>query len=454
MKDGFKFKLKAPKWLLGLLVLGIVASGGYIAYSQVTSNQRQEARRNRQTVTVERVDLPVIVTANGTVQPERSVNVSPKNSGILKKLLVKEGESVREGQILAYMDDSDLQGQITQAQGQVASAQAAVEKLLAGNRFQDIAQARAKVSEMEAALRQSEQIFQQNQQLMNQGAISRRDFNNSVGDRDRVSAQVTQARQLLSLQNAGARPEDIAQARAEVIKAQGQLQSVLAQVDNTVLRAPFSGTITKKYADPGSFVTPTTSGSSVSSATSSSILAMASRNQIVAKVAEINISRLQVGQPVKVQADAYPGQTFAGTVIQIATQSTVDQNVTNFEVKVALDNPQNPLRAGMNVNVEFNVGTLNDALVVPTVAIVRQDKGTGVYVLSEGNRRPQFQPIVTGAIVNDKTVVTSGLEEGDRILISFPQGDRPASRTPSLIPGMGPNPGGGGGGGGGGRGGP
>lgn len=129
----------------------------------------------------------------------------------------------------------------------------------------------------------------------------------------------------------------------------------------------------------------------------------------------------------------------------MATQSTVDQNVTNFEVKMSLDDPKNLLQVGMNVNVKFNVGTLDNALVVPTVAIVRQVQGTGVYLANQGeNRKPKFQPITTGVTVEDKTVVASGLKAGDRVLLSFPQGERPAGRTPSVFPGMGPSGGGGG----------
>ena len=94
----------------------------------------------------------ITISANGTVQPERSINVSPKNSGILNRLLVKEGDTVKQGQIIAYMGDSNLQGQLTQAKGQVAQAEANLQKLLAGNRPQDIAQAQAVLEQNEASL--------------------------------------------------------------------------------------------------------------------------------------------------------------------------------------------------------------------------------------------------------------------------------------------------------------
>lgn len=435
-------KNRLSKWLFILLTLSVLGLGGYVAYTQYTRAQRQEQRRRVQTATVQQESLTITITANGIVQPEQSVNVSPKSAGILKELRVQEGDRVQQGQILAQMDSSSLAGALTQAKGQLASAQAALQRVLAGNRTQDIAQAEARVRDTQAALRQAEQVFQQNQQLFQTGALSQREYNASLAERDRAVAQLNQAKQALSLQQAGARPEDIAQAKADVTRAEGQLQTVESQINDTVIRAPFSGVVSRKFADPGSFVTPTTSGSAVSSATSSSILALAANNQVVAKVAETSIPRIQLGQSVTLQADAFPDETFTGRVTQIATQSTVEQNVTNFEVKMSVADPKNRLKAGMNMNVQFNVGQLDNVLVIPTVAIVRQEEGTGVLLAGKEGGRSRFQPIKTGMTVNDKTVVTAGLAAGQQVMLSFPPGERPPSRTPSLIPGMGGNRGG------------
>jgi len=445
-------KLRVPKWLITLLILGLLAGVGYAVYAQVTAANSKEGKRRGKTVAVEQVNLPVTIAANGTVQPERSVNVSPKTSGKLRELLVKEGDRVEQGQILAYMDDSNFQGQLTQAKGQVASAQANLQRLQAGNRTQDVAQAQARVRNAEASLRRAEQALRQNQQLFNTGAISQRELNNSLADRDSAIAQLTENKQAVSLQQAGSRPEEIAEARAQVTTAEGSLQTVQTQIADTVIRAPFSGVVTKKFADPGAFVTPTTSGSAVSSATSSSILSLASNNQILANVAESNIAQIKLGQPIAIKVDAFPGKTFTGKVIQLATQSTTVQNVTSFEVKSSVDDPAKLLRVGMSVDAEFKVGTLSNVLVIPTVAIVRQEGTSGVLVMagekgdSQGdrstNRRSEFRPITTGVSVTDKTVVLSGLQAGDRVMLSFAPGERPQSRTPSVLPGMGGGSGG------------
>ena len=429
-------------WRIAILLIVVaVSGGGYYAYTQITSPANNQATRKRdRLIAIKRVDLPIIVTANGTVQPEKSINVSPKSSGKLKSLLVKEGDTVKMGQILAYMDESNTIGQVTQADGQLASAQASLELLRAGNRVQDIAQAQANLTNAQATLEQSDIVFRQNQQLYKEGAIASRDLDASRTTMEANLAKVTQARAALSLQQAGSRPEEIDRAEAQVVAAVGSLQSVQSQLEDTVIRAPFDGLVTRKYADPGAFVTPTTSGSSVSSATASSILALASNNQVLANVAEANIAQIAVGQEVSIQVDAFPNKKFLGRVVSISPQAIVTQNVTSFEVKAEITSQDKKLlRSGMNASLEFKAGLIKDVLVVPTVAIVRQQGSTGVYVKTDQSETPVFTQIETGVTVDDKTEIKSGLTGNEKLFVSFPEGSRPKT-DPRGIPGLSPAP--------------
>jgi HlyD family secretion protein len=144
---GVRDQFRINKWLIGSLVaISLVGTIGYITYNQLVTVPQQRAQRKIQTAAVTRDNLTIVVSANGTVQPESSVNVSPKTSGVLKRLLVKEGGFVRAGQIVAYMDNSNLQGQLLQARGDLAAAEANLHKVMAGSRSQDIAQAQANLS--------------------------------------------------------------------------------------------------------------------------------------------------------------------------------------------------------------------------------------------------------------------------------------------------------------------
>lgn len=427
-----------PTWrkhglrFLPVVGVAVLLAGGIWWWGLRPRSQKQPQVR---TATVTRETLPVTIQVNGEVRPERTINISPKTAGIVRELRVKEGDRVERGQILATMDDANLRGQLTQAQGQVAAAQANLQRLQAGSRPQEIAQAQAQVQEVQAALRQAELNLKRNQALFAQGAISQQDLELSLTDRDQALARLQQAKQVLDLRKSGSRPEEIAQARGQLQQAQGALQVIQSQLNDTILRAPFAGVVTRIYAEPGAFVTPTTSGSTVSSATSSSVLALAATNQVVAKVPESSLPQLRLGQTAKIVADAYPEQPFTGRIVQIAVQSVIEQNVNSFEVRLAVDDTQQRLRAGMNTAVTFQVGVLPNALVVPTVAIVRQERRAGVLL---AEHPPRFQPIRTGVSVRDKTVVLEGLKEGDKVLLSFPRGERPRTQLPSLIPGLGP----------------
>jgi HlyD family secretion protein len=417
---------RIPKRLLGLLSLFLIAGGSYLAYQQFALPQAQPHQRPT-VVPVKRQNLAVTVSANGTVEPEQAVNVSPKTAGVLTQLLVKEGEAVTKGQIIAHMDDSNLQGQLTQAHGQLAKAEADLDKLVAGNRSQEIAQAQARLESAQADLNQTEDDRRRNQALFEAGAISRQIYNKASTARDTAQAKLKEEQQALALSQAGSRQEEIAAGRAQVESAKGELQNIQAQINDTVIRAPFSGVVSLKYADPGAFVAPTTAGSSVSSATSSSILSLASTNRVVANVSESSISQIQVGQSVVITADAYPGKTFQGRVSQIATQAIVEQNVTSFEVKVALvGEAARQLRSGMNVSAQFNVGQLQNVLTVPSVAVTRQNNVTGVFV-GKPNQPPKFTEITTGATLNDRTEVKAGLNGTEHILINAPSAPPPPS---------------------------
>jgi HlyD family secretion protein len=486
-KIGIRIDRKNIKnWSIKLLFFALFIGISLAGFRLLVIIPTRKAQTQLPTQPVERQNLNITVTANGTIEAERSINLSPKNAGIIKSLLVKEGDVVKKGQIIAYMDDSNLQGQLTQAKSGIASAEANLQKLLAGNRAEDIAQSQAQLEEAQANLKkiiagnrpqdiaqaearlnkvkvtlnQAESDLKRYQELLNSGAISHQSFSTYQTNRETAFAQVQEAEQALKLQKtgsrsedieqarakvkqlqqsynlikAGARKEDIEQARSQVNSARGSLQTILAQINDTVIRAPFDGVVTKKYADPGSFVTPNSGAGSASSSLSSSILSLTANNQVVANISESKLAKVSIGQTLKIKTDAYPGQVFSGKVLQIAAQATVEQNVTSFEVKGAItSNNKNLLRSGMNIEVEFAVGQQKNALVVPTVAVVREQRGTGVYVLNRDNQAI-FTPIKIGIAANNKTEVKSGLNGNERVLLTLPEENKSKSKPRGLFP--------------------
>ncbi len=412
-------------WLyLGLSLFG----GAAVILWFLAPKAPPESMTFPQTVPVVQRDITVNVSAAGTVKSLTPVNISPKQAGRLAALYVQQGAWVKAGQLLARMDNSNLQGQRLQAFGSLQSAQANLHKLQAGNRPQEIQQASDNLRQAQASLIASKANYESNLQLYKLGAVSRNTLASNRSQYESDLAHISSLQQQLNLSRQGYRKEDIESAQAQVTQAQGNLKTIEAQIADTLIRAPFSGLVTQKFASPGAFVTPTTSASATSSATSSSILAMAGELEAVVAVAESDIRNIHKGQTVALQVDAYPDRNFRGQVRLIAPESVVTQNVTSFEVRVKiLDDKQKLLKSGMNLNANFLVGTHKGALLIPTTAIVSTASGASVNIQSANGSLSKS--IVTGATIDTQTEVLQGLEANDRVFITLAK-----QRQPNGIP--------------------
>jgi HlyD family secretion protein len=232
-----------------------------------------------------------------------------------------------------------------------------------------------------------------------------------------LEAAVAQSRIALQQLLNGNRPEQIAQLQAAVEGAKAQVQAIQVQLNDTVIRAPFSGIVTQKYATEGAFVTPTTSASSTASATSTSIVAVAKDLEVLAKIPEVDIGQIKPGQSVEVVANAFPDQVFKGRVQLVAPEAVVEQNVTSFQVRVELVTGQKQLRSGMNVDVTFLGDKMNNALVVPTVAIVDQKDGKHGVMVPDADNKPTFKPVRIGSEFQNQIQILEGLKQGERVFM-------------------------------------
>jgi HlyD family secretion protein len=465
-------KVKYPlRWLMGLIAGGVLVVGTATTYTLVNQGTNKEDIAQL-TVPVKAQNVTLRITASGKVVPVQSVNISPKNPGVLSQLYVQQGDRIQQGQILARMDSASIEAQKSQYRANLAQSQAQLAEALAGSRPQEIAQSKARLAQAQAQLAQaqagnrpqeiaqsqsqvdaaqarvnytSEQV-KRYQYLYKQGAEKKQLFDQALSEDksaranleeakkrlslvesgtrteeiDQRQAAVNEARAALVLLEDGTRSEEIVQRQAAVAAAEAQLKGVQVQLDETIIRAPLSGIVTQKYADPGAFVTPTTSASSSASATSSSIVAVARGLEILAQVPEADIGRIKPRQQVEIVADAYPDQVFKGDVRLIAPEAVVEQGVTSFQVRVALDTGIDKLRSGLNVDLTFLGDRVNNALVLPTVSIVTEKGRTGVLV-PDANNKPQFREITVGAQIQDQTQILGGVKEGDRIFVNPPK---------------------------------
>ncbi|MEM7772301.1 MAG: efflux RND transporter periplasmic adaptor subunit [Cyanobacteria bacterium P01_E01_bin.6] len=431
-------KVQRPAlWIVGIATVGVIGGGLAIAFA-LKHQQATNYAIEELTIPVEAQALAVRITASGSVQPTDTVNLSPRNSDVLAELLVEQGDRVQQGQVIARMKSDDVAADVARARAQVEQAQARLAELRTGNRPEDISQAEAQfaqsesiIADAQARMNLADDRLERNQDLYEEGAISQNELNDYINERDRAQATLRQQQQAsqeaqyrLDLLQNGSRVEDISEAEAQVREAIANLRIAQVRLEDTYIRAPFDGIISQKYATEGAFVTPTTSASEASSASSSAIVAIASGIEVVAEVPEVDISQIYPDQAVEIMADAYPDSVFEGRVKRIAPQAIVDPSrgdFVYFEVTVEVVTGLDELRAGMQTDVTFIGDALQDALVVPTVAIVSQDGQQGVLVPGE-NRRIRFRQVTIGPQVGDQIQLLEGVDAGDRIFVELPPG--------------------------------
>jgi HlyD family secretion protein len=337
--------------------------------ARLWQRQRQSTARDLTpyTVLARSGSLPGVVSATGELDAVERVNVSPRRQGVIEQLFVDEGDAVRAGQVLARMDPGDL-----------------------GDREEEL---QANVRSAEAELRRSASERSRNEPLFRQGAISLNDLNRFRADEEVKQMALAAVRQRLD----------------QRLVEQGEL----------LVRAPFSGVISQRYADPGAFVTPTTTASATAGATSSSIVELSQGLEVLAKVPESDLGRLRPGMAASVRVDAFPDRRFAARIRQIAPRAVKTNNVTSFEVKLALVDPAPELRIGMTADIDFQTGRLEARTLVPTVAVVTEEGRPGVLLVGK-DLQPRFQPVELGVSSGRDSQVIAGLQPGTRVFIDLP----------------------------------
>jgi HlyD family secretion protein len=214
-----------------------------------------------------------------------------------------------------------------------------------------------------------------------------------------------------NLEQISVKEKDLLTARASVSRCESQLQNAKDKLDDTLVKAPISGTILAKNVEEGQVIASRIS--SVGEGTP--LVTMADLNKIYVNtdVDEADVGKLQPGQSVTIKVDAFPNQVFHGQILKIAPQGKVTQNVTTFEVTTELTEESALLKPGMNATVEIMAANANNVIVVPNEAIM--DFGGRKMVRVVGEERPR--PVETGASNWEKTEIISGLDEGEVVVI-------------------------------------
>ncbi|MGA7937083.1 MAG: efflux RND transporter periplasmic adaptor subunit [Kovacikia sp.] len=411
------FKLDTGwRWfLIGLALIGI----GITLYFFLLARPNPD-KYEKFLTTVEQVSTDVRITSAGTVAPNRKANVGPKDQGLLTELYVEQGQAVKKGQILARMDSSRLVHEVEEAKAAADAARARYLESRNGSRRQDISQAEAERRSAQARFSIAQDNYNRFKQLRDEGVVNNIDFNTRSLELDQAWEALKGTEQKLNLLKTGSRYEQVLAAKAEVDRTRALLANARSRFNDLTIRAPFTGIVSQRYAQAGSFVSPN-SNTQGDSATSSSILLLIDRLEVLATVAESDIARIQVGQPVEITTTAFPGKIFKGKVRLVAPEAVQDNGITQFQVRVQLnDEAAKTLKSRLNVTVNFIAGEIKDTLAVPTAAVITNKAGKTGVLVPDPKKGPVFREVISGQNLGDKTQIVSGLKEGAQIFTKVP----------------------------------
>ncbi len=204
--------------------------------------------------------------------------------------------------------------------------------------------------------------------------------------------------------------------------SRAKLNDAISEESFYLIKSPFSGTITSKYAEIGSYVAPIANMNSNTSA-KNFIFELSDGIEIIAKVPESDIGRIKIGQEASVRIESYPSKKYQANIIKIAPRAIKDNNVTSFEVTLRFKEISDDIKIGMTADLEFKVENDIEKILVPTVSIVTEEGKKGILKVDKNNF-PKFEEVEFGISSGSQTSVINGLKPGEKIFIDIPPWDK------------------------------
>jgi HlyD family secretion protein len=373
------------RWIALVLVL-LVAAGGWWYWSRpaITAVKTTPVMVRNQN-DVGSADEAVL-NASGYVTARRRATVSSRITGKVVSVHVEEGMAVKQGQVLARLDDSTARAMLHLAEAQLASA-------------------RNQLLETEVRIREADILLGRQSRLAKDGVVPAADLDTATAQADALRARLQAA-------------------RTDVIVAEQQVALRRTEMDDTVIRAPFSGMAVSKDAQPGEMISPVSAGGGFTRTGICTIVDMTSL-EIEVDVNESYITRVSDKQPVRAVLDAYPDWSVPAHVI--TTVPTADRQKATVLVRIGFDALDPRLLPDMGVKVTFlkvQAPVMSSTPVAPTLWVpttaIRREGGAQPYVLVAAGGKAVRRNVQVGRASGSHTQVTSGVVAGDRVIVDAP----------------------------------
>ena len=417
-------------WMWGLAAVALIAA--VLTWRTIA----KPAAPAYGTARVTRGNIAKTISATGKVQALRTVDVGTQASGTISELYVDYNSQVKKGQVIARLDPSQLQSQLTQATANMTGAQASVQTAQASALSSDaaVAAAQANVDRLQSVVDDAQQNLDRTKELVAAGVSPRKDLDTAQTTLSQAIAQKQQGIAQLNQARAQAQSakSQISQARAQVAQAGAAVQLASVNMQHTIITAPIDGVIVARNVDVGQTV-----AASLQAPTLFLIANDLTHMQVLADIDEADVGQLQPNGKVTFTVDAYPTETFSGTIAQIRLAPQNVQNVVTYTAVINVENPDLKLKPGMTANVTATVSEQRNILTVPSAALrfrpenmpatgrTRPGSGTLYRINSQ-----QLDPVQVRTGLSDGVatqIVSGDVKEGDAVAVPAISADKQRS---------------------------
>jgi RND family efflux transporter MFP subunit len=353
------------KKLPALLVVAALLGGGWYAFKdKFPTGAKEPVDMGDLTAIAEKRNLDFSVEISGDVTPATTLDVKSEVGGKIKALHVVAGQTVKEGDVLVEIDDTDLLTEKDSAETEIEGARLSMEK--------------------------SKNNYERSRDLYEQKLISKEVFDNLTAE-----FQIAQN---------------------GLVKAQRKLQLVTDKLRKTKVVAPTDGTILTLPVSEGLVVI---AAASVNSGTALMTLANLSKLLVVTHINQVDVAKIELNQDVKLRAESLRDLELDASISFIAPVATVKNNVKGFQVEALIEKPNTRLRPGMTVNISIPIATATDAISVPISAVFKGEGKKKVIYVRNGETMEQRE-VKIGVTNTDHAQIIKGLQEGEEVMLVEP----------------------------------
>ena len=357
-----------------------------------------------QAVAVEKTEIQHTIRAQAILFPKQQSAIVPKISAPVQKFLVRRGSPVTQGQLLAVLENRDLSAASVDTKGAYDQAQAAYATTTAASLPEEIQKAEADAQQAQQALDAQEKVFQSRQQLFEQGALPRKELDQSRVDITQARNQYAISKKHLASLLAIGKQQELKAAAGQLESAKGKYLGAEAQLSYSEIHSPISGVVTDRPLYPGEMA-----------AAGTPLLTVMDLSSVIAKahIPQPDAAALKVDDAGTMSVPGFD-KPIEGKVTVISP--ALDPNSTTVEVWFEAKNPRRELKPGTSVELSLTAKTVKDALVVPVSSVLTAPDGSTSVMVAGSDNRAHQTAVKLGIRNGDDVQIVEGVKENDKIV--------------------------------------